>query len=144
MKKIFLILGGITVVAILIGIGWIAGFQSKFFEQAYSINLLDQRLTELSIKELLLHEIQSGKIDDAKDLIRTEQDGDILLVDSLIDSADERSRDLARKVFTRIAHDRVEFSQIQPTNNSMLNPKDEAEINAKIDSILKRASEPAK
>jgi len=140
MKKIFLILGGITVVAILIGIGWIAGFQSKFFEQAYSINLLDQRLTELSIKELLLH----GKIDDAKDLIRTEQDGDILLVDSLIDSADERSRDLARKVFTRIAHDRVEFSQIQPTNNSMLNPKDEAEINAKIDSILKRASEPAK
>ena len=140
MKKILLIFVGVVATILLVGIGWIIGFQSKFFMQAYSITSFDKTLTDLSTTEMLLRDIQTGKTDDAKDSLQMQMDVDILMIDDLINCTDGRSRDLARKMLTEIAHDRAEF----PPKYSGDLPKIDAEVEAKIDSILKRASEPQK
>jgi len=140
MKKILLVLGGVVVTILLVGIGWIAGFQSKFLTTSVSVNLVDKALTDLSRTGLLLRQIESGKIDDVKHSLQMQMDCDILTVDGLMDYSDERSRELARKVFTRIAHDRAEFP---PKYNGDLSKMDPA-VEAKIDSILKRASKSEK
>ena len=137
MKKILLVLGGVVATILLIGIGWVAGFQSKFLTKSLSVNLADKALTDLSMTEMLLRQIENGKTDDVKHSLQMQMNCNILTVDGLIDYSDERSRELARKIFTRIAHDRLEFP---PKYNGDL-PKTDPAVEAKIDSILKRASE---
>jgi hypothetical protein len=140
MKKILLVLGVVVATILLVGIGWVAGFQSKFLTKSLSVNLVDKALTDLSTTEMLLRDIQTGKIDEAKHSLQMQMNCDILTVDGLIDYSDERSRELARKIFTRIAHDRAEF----PPKYTGDLPKMDPAVEARIDSILKRASESKK
>jgi hypothetical protein len=96
---------------------------------------VDKYIGEAGTKAMLLHEIDAGQPDDmrrVREMLRLELDGDILMVDSLLDSSDARSRELARKVFAHIAEYRAQY----PTNYPTTLP----EADAKIADILRRAS----
>jgi hypothetical protein len=137
MEKILLVIVGIVLTVVLVGIGWIIGFQSKYFTQAYSITIVDKSLTDLAINESLLNDIETGKTEDAKHSLQMKIDVGITEIDTLHNDMDARSLDLSRKIFTRIAHDRTEF----PNNYSGDLPKMDSDVEAKIESILKQASE---
>lgn len=133
MKKFAFILGSVLVAAALVAGGWWLGFRERFLTEAYTITTLDQQITDASIKAMLLHEIDSRHSDDARKMLRLELDGDILTIDSLMDYSDARSRDLASKVFARIAAYRAEY----PAGYTNEMP----EVDAKIADILRRASQ---
>jgi len=97
-------------------------------------------LTEASVKALILHQLASGRSDDAWHMLQLQLDGEILMVDSLIDDADARSRDLAQKVFARIASYRAEH----PPGQTGSTVQSSADVDAKIADILRRAKEEQK
>ncbi|MEK7708027.1 MAG: hypothetical protein AAB380_08545 [Verrucomicrobiota bacterium] len=133
MKKFAFIFGLVLLAAILVAAGFWFGFSQRFMTDAWSSTVVDKSLTDATVKALILHHLDSGKIDDARHLLQTQLDGDILLVDSLLDYSDARSRELAGKIFARIAAYRAEY----PSNYVTKMP----EIDTRVDSILKRASE---
>ena len=133
MKKFAFIFGIVLVVAVLIAGDWWLGFRERYLTEAYAITTLDKQITDASIKAMLLHEIDSGHPGDARKMLRLELDGDILMIDSLMDYSDVRSRDLASKVFARIAAYRAEYP-VGYTNEI-------PEVDAKIADILRRASQ---
>ena len=96
MKKFGFIIGIVLVAAILVAVGYWLGFGQRFMADAYAIPVVDKHVTEAAKTLVLLEAIDSGRLDDAKHSLRLELDGQILTVDALLDSADDRSRELAR------------------------------------------------
>jgi hypothetical protein len=133
MKKFAFIFGIVLVAALLVGAGYRLGFGQRFIIDAYSSTVIDKSLTDATVKVLVLHNLDAGKIDDARHLLQSNLDADILLVDSFADYSDARSRDLAGKIFARIALYRAEY----PSNYVSQMP----DIDAQVNSILKRASD---
>jgi hypothetical protein len=133
MKKFAFILGIVVIAASLVAVGWWLGFRQRYLTEAYAITALDNHLTDAAIKAMMLHEMDVGRPDKVRQSLRLELDGDILMVDSLLDSSDARSRDLASKVFAQIATYRAEY----PANYTNEMP----EVDAKIAEILHRASQ---
>jgi len=137
MKKFLLTIAGMILAAALIYLGWIFGARAHFMAEAFSVTVVDKSLTDLTMKELLLNEIQEGKIEDVKHSLQMEIDANIVTIDAYRDDMDARSLDLSRKILFRIAQDRAKF-----TNNYTGDlPKMDLEVEAKINSILKQASE---
>jgi hypothetical protein len=133
MKKFASILGLILIAAALVATGWWLGFSHRYFSDAYAITALDKHIGDAGEEAMLLHELDGGHADDARRLLRTQLDGNILVIYSLLDSSDARSRDLATKVFARIAAYRAEY----PTNYPNVLP----EGDAMIAEILQRATQ---
>ena len=71
--------------------------------------IFDSYFNALSITEAAIEAIDSGGLDDAKHLLRLNQDGNILGLDQLWDSEQIASRDGAEKLLTRIARHRAEY-----------------------------------
>jgi hypothetical protein len=138
MKKFAFIIGIILVAAVLITIGWVFGFQERFYTDSLAITTLDKQLSDAAMKEALIEQIDSGKTNDARYMISIELDGDILIINSLLDYSDTRSEDLAHKIFTRIGSYRAERPV---TYAGYLAQNSDTNITAVIDSILKRTSE---
>jgi hypothetical protein len=137
MKSFILIIVGVILGAALIFVGWLFGARTHFMTEAFSVTAVDKSLTDLMTKELMLSQIQEGKIEDVKHSLQTEIDGNILTVDAFRDEMDARSLAMARGIFSRIAQDRARF-----TNNYAGDlPKMDLEVEAKINLILKQASE---
>lgn len=137
MKKLALVIISILAAAILVAAGWWFGFQQRMLTEAYAIPTIDKHLTEASMKALILHQMDSGRLDDARRMIQLQLDGEILVVDSLIDDADARSRDLAQKVFARIAAYRTGHSASYTGSLA----RSSTEVDAKIADILRRAKQ---
>jgi hypothetical protein len=122
MNKFAFILGLVLIAAVLIASGWWLGFRQRYVTEAYSITALDKHLTDAGFKAMLLHELDTGHPDEASRMLRLELDGDILMVDSLLDSSDARSRDLASKVFARIAVYRAVRGHQEPASQGRNEP----------------------
>ena len=137
MKKFLFILGILVMAAGLIGAGWYIGIRDRVLTSAYAITTLDKHLTDAAGKAVLIEEIDSGRIADARHSLQLELDSDILTVDALLDSSDARSRDLAGKLFARIAANRA----AHPTNYTGSLPRLDADVDAKIASILQRSKQ---
>jgi len=133
MKKFAFILGLVLIAAALVAAGWWFGFRERYLTEAYAITTLDKQITDATIKAMLLHDLDSGHPEAARKSLRLELDGDILMIDLLMDYSDARSRDLASKVFARIGAYRAEY----PANYTNEMP----EIDAKIAEILRRAGQ---
>lgn len=136
MKKFGFILGVVLLAAVLVAGGWILGLQQRVLTEAVAIPTVDRHITEAMVKAMLLHQIDSGRIDDARHHLQSQVEGHILTVDALLDYSDARSRELARKVFRRIAQYREEHPNSY--TGRMAHP--DADVMAKIDSILRQAS----
>jgi hypothetical protein len=135
MKKFSYILGLVLIAAALVAVGWCLGIRESVLTEAYAIPTVDKHLTEASMTAMILHQIDSGRLDDARHTLQLQLDGEILTVDSLIDDADSRSRDLAQKVFARIAANRAEF----PASYTGSLAQSDADVDAKIADILRKA-----
>jgi hypothetical protein len=133
MKKILLIIAGMVLAAALVYAGWISGARTHFMTEAFSVTVVDKALTELTMKELMLNQLQEGKIEDVKHSLQMEIDGSILTVDAFRDEMDERSLNMMRGIFSRIAQDRSRFTNGYTGDL----PKMDLEVGAKINLILK-------
>ncbi|PYJ84561.1 MAG: hypothetical protein DME22_12335 [Verrucomicrobia bacterium] len=137
MKKFALILGTVLVAAALVAAGWYVGYDRRVLTEAYAIPTIDKHLTEAGVTAMLIHQLDSARTDDARHMLRLQLDGQILAIDALLDASDARSRELAGKVFARIAQYRAEHP-------SSYTGQFDADVSAKIDAILRRAKESQK
>ncbi len=133
MKKFAFIVGIVLLASILVAGGFWAGFVHRYMTDAYSVTALDKSLTDASVHAMLLHDLDSGRVDNARRLLRSELDGNIVSIWALGDYSDPRSRKMATNVLARIAAFRAEYPSIYT------NREDSAEIDAKIASILEQA-----
>jgi len=135
MKRFAFIFGIILIAAILVAAGFWLGFGQRFMRDAYSVTALDKSLTDASTHAMLLHELDSGHIDDARSLLRSELDSDIITIWAFGDYSDARSRKMATNVLARIAAFRAEYPSIYTNRTS----GDWAQIDTKIAAILEQA-----
>jgi hypothetical protein len=135
MKKFAFIFGIVIIAALLVGGGYWLGFGQRFMTEAYSVTAMDKALTEASARATILHELDSGQVEEARSFLRAELDGDILTIWSLGDYSDSRSRKMATNLLTRIAAFRAEYPAIYTNRAS----GDWAQIDVKIAEILAQA-----
>jgi len=135
MKRFAFIFGIVLIAAILVAAGFLLGFGQRFMTDAYSVTALDKSLTDASTHAMLLHELDSGHIDEARGLLRSELDSDIVTIWAFGDYSDARSRKMATNVLARIAEFRAEYPSIYTNRTS----GDEAQVDAKIASLLEQA-----
>ena len=140
MRKFGFIVGIVLVAAVLVALGWLLGAQTRVLTQMLSVQMLDKHITDTAVTASLIHQIDSGRVDDARQMLQLQLGGHILAVDSFLDAGDERNRELARKVFARIARYRSEYPQSYTGKLARV----DAEVSAKIDSILERAAKEQK
>jgi len=132
MKKFAFIFGVVLLAAILVVAGYWLGSVHGFMRDAFSVTALDKALTDASIQARILHHLDSGRIDDARRLLRSRLDSDITTIWAFDDYTDARSRKMATNVLAGIAAFRAEFPAVY-TNRTT---GDEAQIDAMIASIL--------
>jgi hypothetical protein len=135
MKKFAFIFGIVLIAVILVAAGYWLGFGQRFMTDAYSATALDKSLIDASIRARILHALDSGHIDAARSLLRSELDSDVVTIWAFGDYSDVRSRKMATNVLAGIAAFRVEY----PSNYMNRTSGDEAQIDAKIASILEQA-----
>jgi hypothetical protein len=135
MKKIALVIGTIVVAAALVTAGWLFGSRQRCFNEVFAVTTIDKQITDAVSTAMLLHHIDSGELDDARYSLRLKLDANILFIDSLLADCDARTRDLAQKVFARIAQYRAEH----PSTYTGKFPAQDAAVEAKISSILNHA-----
>jgi len=123
----------LMVAAVLVFFGYWLGTQHRMLTELYSIPTVDKALTDASLKAMLIEQIDSGRPNDAREHLELQLGVDILTVDSLLDSSDARTHELAQKLFARIAS----YRQAHPSSPGK--PLVNAEVDAKIASILDRA-----
>jgi hypothetical protein len=129
------VVGTILVAAALVAIGWWFGARQRVLNELFTVTVVDKQITEAVTTSLLLNNIDSGALDDARSTLKLQLDGNILFIDLLLPDCDERTRDLAQKVFARIGQYRAEH----PATYSGKFPAQDAAVEAKINSILDRA-----
>jgi len=135
MKKFASILGLWLLAVGLVVVGWWLGFRERLLSEAYAIPVVDKHLTDASKTAMLIEQIDSGRIADARHFLQLQLDGDILTVHTLLGSSDARTRDLAQKVFARIARYRAE----NPVSYTGQLSQSSADVDAKIAEILQAA-----
>ena len=96
---------------------------------------MDKALTDASIRARILHHLDSGHVDDARRLLRSRLDSDIITIWAFADYSDARSRKMATNILARIAAFRAEF----PSGYTNRLSDDEAQIDSMIASILEQA-----
>jgi len=135
MKKLGFVFGIVLIAAILVGAGVWIGFAHRFMWEAYSATALDKSLADASIAARILHDLDSGQIDQARSLLRSQLEADIVTIWAFGDYSDGRSRKLATNILARIAAFRAEYPAIYTNRTS----GGEAQIDAKVASILEQA-----
>jgi hypothetical protein len=139
LQKIALSFGAVLIGVVMFAAGCYVGFERRVLTEAYAVPTVDKHLMDASVSAMLLHQIDSGRLNDARHLLHLQLEGDILVVDSLLDSSDARTRELARKLFTQIE----EYRSKHPDSYQQRAQPD-AELTARIDSILQRTADTQK
>lgn len=134
MKRVALTFGAVLIAIVMFAGGWYAGFERRILTEAYAIPTVDKHLTDASITVMLLQQIDSGRVNDARHLLHLQLEGDIAVVETLVDFSDVRTRELTKKVLSHIE----EYRAKHPASYQRL-AKPDAELTAKIESILQRA-----
>ena len=138
MKKLGLILISIICAAVLVAVGWWFGFQQRLITEAYAVPMVDKQLTEAARLTRLIDNLDSGKVEDAKYLLASQLDGNIITIDALLDYTDARTHEQANKLFTGIQ----EYRAKHPSSyTGYLAAYTSTEVEAKIASILKRSKQ---
>jgi hypothetical protein len=137
MRKLTIILISVVAAAVLVAVGLWFGFQQRLLTEAYAVPTADKHITDTTMTFSMLRQLDSGLIEDAKHMLRLRLDGDILTVDGLMDYTDTRTRETARKIFSHI----VEYRAQHPNSYTGSLAHTDAEVDAKIASILQKAKQ---
>ena len=135
MKKFAFIFGIVLIAAILVATGFWLGWAQRFMTDAYSVTALDKALVDASIRASILHSLDQGHVDEARNMLRSELDADIVTIWAFDDYSDPRSRKMATNILAGIAAFRAEY----PSNYTNRTSGDEAALDSKIVSILEQA-----
>lgn len=109
LKSIALTFGAIMIGLVMFAAGGYVGFERRVLTEAYAVPTVDKHLMDASVSAMLLNQIDSGRLDDARHLLHLQLEGDILVVEALLDSSDVRTRELARKVLAQIEEYRAKY-----------------------------------
>ena len=135
MKKFAFIFGIVLVAAILVAAGYRLGFGQRFMVDAYSSTALDKALGDAAIRARILHSMDLGHYDEARGLLRSQLDSDVMSIWAFGDYTDARSRKMATNVLAGIAVFRAEY----PSNYVYRTSGEMVDVDAKIASILDQA-----
>ena len=160
-----------TIVAVvLVALGWSVRGRADSMDAAAKTNqstvstdvlkaqIFNTAYAEVTFSEVIIEQLASGRVDDAKEMLRTHQDGHIFSLENSLDSAaispDEMvalqdlnlslesshgsRREVAERSLARIARFRADHPW---TYSGTLPHSTDPEVEAKLASILKRASD---
>lgn len=134
-KNVALGFGTVLIGFAMFAAGCYVGNERRVLTEAYAVPTVDKHLMDASVTAMLLNQIDSGRLDDARHLLHLQLEGDILVVEALLDSSDVRSRELARKVSTQID----EYRAKHPASYQHQAAPD-AGLTARIDAIFRRTN----
>ena len=135
MKKFAFIFGIVLMAALLVGAGYWLGFDQRSMTEAYYTTVLEKSLVNAGINARVLQDLDSGQIDRARRLLRTQLDGEITIIWAFGDYSEARSRKLATNVLAGIATYRAKSASVYTNRTSEY----EAEMDARIASMLEQA-----
>jgi hypothetical protein len=168
MKQFGYIVLVLFTVAALVALGWFCGRRTAdktsgdtVSSEVLKMHMFNTAYTEVTFTEAVIEQLDSGRIDDARQMLRVHLDGDILGLDSIpespaispgdmvalrdlnasIQSSHGSMRESANRILARVARHRADHPW---TYTGDLPHSTNAEVEAKLDSILKRASESQK
>ena len=130
--KTLLKTAGLTLIAIILfGVGYWAGTATSFFRHMWVGSAVSQSATKAAILSMRLVQINQGKIDDVKNHLNIELDGEVLTLEALIDWKHPNDHDtMGIKVLRRIADERKSWGY----------SNDNPAIQAKLVSIYNKAT----
>jgi hypothetical protein len=165
MKRIACLL----VVVAIFALGWFSGrlaIESKtdhvsVASEVLKAHVFNSAYAGVTFCQAVISQIDSGRIEDAKQMVRTHQDSSIFALDSALDPAPISSedmialrdlnaniqsphgskREMADRILARVARHRADHPW---TYNGALPHSTDPEVEAKLASILKQASESQK
>ena len=135
MKKFAFIFGIVLIAAVLVGAGFWLGLAQHFIKQEYYVTELDKSLVAARLRASVLHDLDSGHIDKARSVLRSQLDSDILTIWAFGGFSDDQSRKRATRILAGIAAFRAESASLYTNRTTAV----EAEIDARIASILEEA-----
>jgi len=163
MKKFGLITAGVVLATGMLALGWFVGRQTTLSSahvlagELFSVQIFNHAYTDVTITQAVIDQLNSGRIEDARQMLRTQQDGSIVALDSVpgsppltvdemralldlnvkLESSKGSMRTQANKLLAQIARFRAEHPW---TYNGTLPHETNAEVIAKLDAILERAT----
>jgi hypothetical protein len=137
MKKMFVILISIVAAALLVAVGWWFGFQQRLLTEAYAVPTVDKEINDAAVTFSMFHQLDSGRVADAKHMLKVRLDGDIAAIDALMNYTDARTREMAQKIFTTVG----EYRAIHPYSYTGTLARADVETDARIASILQKAKQ---
>ena len=163
MKKSGFIYASVALAIGMLALGWFLGRQTTLSSarllagELFSVQIFNHAYTDVTITQAAIENLNAGRIEDAKQILRAHQDGNIVALDSvpgsppltigemqtLLDlSAKSESqkgskRTQANRLLTQIARYRTEHPW---TYNGTLPHETNTEVLAQLDTILRRAS----
>ena len=69
--------------------------QAAVASEVLKAQIFDDAFTEVTLSESIIEQLDSGRVDDAKEMLRTHQDGCILAMDNSLDSTTIPTQDMA-------------------------------------------------
>jgi hypothetical protein len=165
MKKSTFIICALTIVIGLFFLGWFLGRQSaiKLASDVLEAQMFDAAYSQLADSEVVIEEIDSGRIEDAKNMIYLNMNGNIFGLNNLLESTNSKLSFPAMKILFKMDEgNRSAYGSHQDTSDKLLarvakyraeHPwtyagtmphSTNTELEAKLDSILNRASESQK
>jgi len=137
------------------------GDQSSVASEVLKAQIFNSAYTEVTFCQTVITQIDSGRVDDAKQMLRTHQDGCIFALENAVEATPISSEDMialrdlnaniqsshgsrretADRILARVANHRADHPW---TYNGDLPHSTNPEVEAKLAVILKRASESQK
>ena len=140
MKKLSIILI-ITVTALFfIALGWWFGRQQSLRTEDSPVPTLDNSISETMKHFSMFRQLDSGKIEDAKHMLKLRLDGDILIVESLLGDRDDNGL-IAREKVWKILAMIADYREAHPYSYTGSIAKVDQEVDGKIALILRRAKQ---
>ncbi len=167
MKKLTYLLVAIALLAL----GWFVGRrtaqaapkndQSSVASEVLKAQMFNNAFSEVTLSETIIEQLDSGRVDDARQMLRTHQDGCIFALDNSLDSSTISAQDMAAlrdlnvsiqsphgsrretadRILARVARHRADRPW---TYKGDLPHSADPEVEARLASLLKRASESQK
>ena len=160
----------LVIAVALVALGWFIGRraadrtqaapkpdQTSVASEVLKAQMFNHAFTEVTLSETVIEQLDSGRVDDAKQMLRTHQDGCIFALENSLDSTTISAQDMAalrdlnasiqsshgsrRETADRILARVARYREDHPwAYKGALPHSSDPEVEAKLASLLKRAS----
>lgn len=92
----------LVLAVVLVAVGWFIGRratskpeQTAIASAVLKAKIFDDAFTEVTLSECIIEQLDSGRVDDAEEMLRTHQDGCILAMEDSLDAATVSVQDMS-------------------------------------------------